>query len=484
MMKERFEIMRWIVTCSLSITFLTCLIHSTIFACSVVRNYVQPTNYDLVKEADAIILAEASKIIDGFDDEDGNHALVEFKILKTLKGDVGIDIFRTTALTHIGFLGRSKDDDFSEARPGAYAGMCTAMDYRPKHRYLLFLEKVTEDWIIMLTPWARVNEEVAGLDSPWAKAVQAYINISALNDYEKEKHELRKLLKRDADLVPGLAEDIIHYFSRASEQKSFNDNLFIYENSQSKIIKGKVLWVFANAKDERAMPLVHELLNTGEWKQYIPQVSTLIAATKDEKGFQILYDELPGMTHYIDRANAISAIIAIADEKDMEKMLILLRTINSRDKRKVAQWFIKHPSEEALDIMRTHVGCGYTSNRQSAFVLSAMGDADILEWAKEFMKSEDEYRWMAFYVVARSTLPESNDIAREVIHGDDTNGRTWLIQGYEDSSNPNKFNLLAEVIQTNPTDEEVKKWLKSVLKTLAYRDGENRAKELLELLEY
>ena len=56
-------------------------------ACSVVMGYIRPTNYELVREADAIVLANAVTFEKKGDIRDGkSFGIFKFKIVESIKG--------------------------------------------------------------------------------------------------------------------------------------------------------------------------------------------------------------------------------------------------------------------------------------------------------------------------------------------------------------------------------------------------------------
>ena len=106
-------------------------------ACSVVRHYIPPTNYELVKDSQAIVLAKAVGATPG-----RNRGLeqVRFLILRTIKGPLKPRThLQVMGFTHR-YFGRSPKGDFSRARPGAMRGSCTAYDYKVGAHYLLFMK--------------------------------------------------------------------------------------------------------------------------------------------------------------------------------------------------------------------------------------------------------------------------------------------------------------------------------------------------------
>ncbi len=166
-----------------------------LWACTVSSNYIQPSNYELVKKTEAVILAEPVV----FKRKKWDTGIFRFNVLQVLKGN-----FKNSFLIHSGsddFISGSKENDFSSVRSGISRGSCQADDYRIGHKYLLFLNKGKSGRRISGPLFTRINEEVVSRYSPWVIAVKHYIRISSLRNYEKEKIELKKLradaLKRD-----------------------------------------------------------------------------------------------------------------------------------------------------------------------------------------------------------------------------------------------------------------------------------------------
>ncbi len=213
--------MSWIVCCAAALVIIG---YYPTSACKVSADYLRPSNYELVKLADSIVVARASK----FDNKPGEIGTVTFQILEVLKGNFNglyLDING-----YDGFLGDSKSGDFSEPRPGALAGSCIAMDYRRGTLYLLFLKKSGEGdsatWAMLSEPFSRVNEEI-NLASPWLETVRQYVHIGNLRDYEKEKkalYELKSQVEKDnSEYSIALTQDIDSYFSTPSDLKSCED---------------------------------------------------------------------------------------------------------------------------------------------------------------------------------------------------------------------------------------------------------------------
>jgi hypothetical protein len=92
-----------------------------------------PSDYELVKSYDVIVLARS---------EDFANGKFLFRILKVLKGTYPNLRFQVEG--HDSFEGRTAEDDLTHVRRGALGGSCTAQDYRVGYNYVLFCDR-TDD---------------------------------------------------------------------------------------------------------------------------------------------------------------------------------------------------------------------------------------------------------------------------------------------------------------------------------------------------
>lgn len=460
----------------------------TVVACSVGRGFLLPTNYDLVQEVDAIVLAKSidrSERTDSCGSTAITERVIDFAILEVFKGDVTDK--KVTIDGYLGFQGRSEEGNFNGARPGAYSGSCIAMDYRLNYKYLLFLDEFKGEWRIGGAPFSRVNEEVDGMNSPWVKAVQTYIRIGSLNDYEEEKKALRGLLGTDsadskASEIPGLAEDIKRHFNTPSSHKSFEDNLELYVRAETAKEKSQVLWAYVHGEEEEARPLFQEMLKSDEWQKYVDEVSRYISVMKDKDSFNILmrkFFETKEWRH--GRWMMLVTIVELAESEDIPLMLDILRSANKEEVGILAPWFVKYPSIEATSIIRDMVNKEYKKKWKLAFKLAGFGDRDVLEWGKDVLSS-DKDRWMGCYIIALSPLPEADVYAKEIISQKDPKVLRYLVEGYEDSADPNKWDRLADIIQLRSEDKDLNYWLETTLSKMA-DNGQTKAHEYLKLLK-
>ncbi|MCP4351079.1 MAG: hypothetical protein GY795_36910 [Desulfobacterales bacterium] len=427
-------------------------------------------------------------------------------MLLVLKGS-----FRNNFLIHSGsdaFISGSREDDFSSVRSGVARGSCDADDYRIGRKYLLFLNRRKSGWSISGPPLTRINEEVVSRHSPWVTAVKHYIRISSLSGYEKEKIELKKLRasaaarkgssssKYPAVLVP----DIDAHFGIPSESKSFEDLMNLYKTASSDYERKKVLWAFANGRHQEAEPLFRSMVENGAWEDYIDPVCKYISAVKEAGNFSILasaffrykqecrsecpFGDRKCISYKCSRTDyqysVTNALTELADKKDEDIMLAVLKTADERETFILSKWFARNYSADAIRIIQDSLNKKYTEKRDVTLALARMGDNEVLKWAEERMKTEtDERRWLPYYVIAVSPLPEANLPARKIIHGDYQKGIIWLVQGYGKSyTGEHKWIFLKEISALKQKSEELKICIRRTLERMADR-GETTANKLL-----
>jgi hypothetical protein len=442
------------------------------FACSLQESYLRPSNYDLVKEADSIVLAEAVS----FNSKTG----FIFNILEVIKGD-----FTENFLIVDGgpdYLGRTDENDFSNVRRGAGTGACNAYDYRVAKKFLLFVNKTKSGWVVSGPPFSRINEEVDDVDSPWVVAVRHYVRISSLNNYEVEKNELNILKEyaekgEDTKKYPeGLIKDVEAYFNSPYPTKSYQDLITLY-NNPSKEERRKVLWALIESNHSETKVIIQNLLQSGEWEEYIFPVCKYLEQTKDRGYINTLgsaYLKLKGRSK---RWDIMWALIDLADEKDTDLMLAALKSANEEEASRIAVWFVRHPAMEATDIIKKLVDKKYHSRWELAFSLAGLGDEKVLWWGKKMINSSDKDRWMGYYIVAHSPLAEADKLAVNTIKKNKPKDLIPLIQGYKDSFNPYRYKRLHDIIDLKSEDTQVDYWLKIVLEEME-REGDNKAAEL------
>lgn len=446
---------------------------SSILACSYADGSLSTTRYDYIKETAVIVLAEPYK---------KSENLVDFHIREVLKGEFAGREYAAsevnTSCTVIRFpLNRETNLPplLAEKLPKAV----------PK--YLLFLERAKGNWRLSLGATEAMNLPIwDDQTSDTLIAVKHLIRVSNKNDYEAEKRELKQLARfanqgRQPQKYPKLlGEMIVGHLSTPTPNKTFKDLVEIFHKSESEVQRD-VLWAFAWGGHKEAAEFFENLIESPIPLNYIGPLSQYITTTRHEALLVRLGRNYPSLDSS-SRSPLMWALIKTADERHAGLMMAALRSANKEEAGRLAEWFVRFPNAEATEIVRLLVGGEYQENWELTFGLSGMGDSATISWAKEFMKTDDEKRWIAFYTIAHSPLVEADILARGVIEGSDTDGITSLIQGYKESHNPNKYDRLLDIIRLPKKDPKVEHWLKRTLQTMS-EDGDVRSSVLLSLVE-
>jgi hypothetical protein len=442
---------------------------SPVRACSVVEHAPDPTNYERVREAPVIVLAKSVAAERDADAERNPWgSTVRFEVEEVLKGD-----FRPTVLSlpgHLGFAGRGPEDDFSRARPGAYAGSCLAYDYRLQHHYLLFLEKSELDdrWTVAGPAFSRANEEVDVPDLPWLTTVRLYLRVAALGDYDKEKAALRELrAKAAAGTAPkafpkGLIGDVDLHFATPSVAKSPADLIDLYTRAESDAARRRALWGLA----ETAPPAARDLLRSLILKETRPERLTPLAMYFSKVAdHEILgplaqtWDRLPPDSW--SRQALLWAIVKAASPQDAPLMTGLLQKVSPSDSATtLAQWFTAPGIDPriALDVLHHRLDDTPGDFTRFQEALALLGDPDVVSWAEpriwKDLKTEDG--WKTARVLAFSPLPTADAAVRKVIESGGETRVQWLLQALTDpffaNVNPRRWDRLDDLLRTHSTD--------------------------------
>ncbi len=434
-------------------------------ACSVTPTFIAPTNVELVADAERIVVATV-KGAAGAEE-------VELEVTKVIKG-IGLaagDVIRVRGAL-IRYRGASKPGDFSRARPGAYAGSCTAWDYAVGKRYVMLLKQYGGGWDTMGVPFARVNEEAEPI---WLRAVEEYTRIAAL-DPAKRRPALDALVargkaKKASAADKAIAADVALHLVTPTPAKPFlelqrmlgktNDAgerariVLAIGVGGDPVAKGRMsVWVSAARQgnppiDERIL-----LEAIGAYFAKVPDAAALSNVAE-------LYVAM-GTRRKQDRWPLMNLLIDMADDHHKEVMTRALSGADDEEAGRIAPWFVRHPVPAALDDVRARTGKDYAQKWELALALAGMGDAKVVAWAKHRLAdAPDDDRWIALYVIARSPLKEADSIARNVIvkGGDDL---TSLIQGYGEAAHPRAAARLVEIGKRSLTGEQ-RKWLEQTL---------------------
>lgn len=137
-------------------------------ACSVSSDYIRPSNFELVQIAGAIVIASPDPQAG-----DGREEGLTFRVITAVKGAPPAR-FRLGMAT----LGRTTPSnlaDLSGSHPEGYQGPCNRTTFARGGSYLLFLDRAADGtWHQLGYAFSRVNEDFAGEDTVWMRAVRRY----------------------------------------------------------------------------------------------------------------------------------------------------------------------------------------------------------------------------------------------------------------------------------------------------------------------
>jgi hypothetical protein len=214
-------------------------------ACSSSRDYVAPSNFELVQMAEAvgIYVAEApppapapvaaagtdTQVIGGFGDP------VIFRLERTLAGAPPA----TLSLLLAGMIDpRPHDPDDADLpfRFANYGGGCSALTFERGARYLMILKRETDGhWYPVHYGGSRATEDYGSDASPWARTVRRYLALRALHPAAQTAALVAmRDSGRDRDgtpLLPVERADIVQHLRAPSQWKPTEWLLDRYERA-------------------------------------------------------------------------------------------------------------------------------------------------------------------------------------------------------------------------------------------------------------
>ncbi|HEY8147083.1 MAG TPA: hypothetical protein VIG06_30590 [Kofleriaceae bacterium] len=441
-------------------------------ACSVTATFIAPTNLELVAEADRIVVATA-KAAAGAEE-------VELEVAQVLKGS-GVaagDAIRVRGSV-MRYRGASKPGDFARARPGAYAGSCTAWDYAVGKSYVVLLDPYGGRWDTLGVPFARVNEEKEPI---WLKAVEEYVRIGGIADAVKRRAAIGALIargkkKKASAADRAIAADLAAHLVAPTPGKPFLDLQRMLNKANDPRERARIVIAIGVGGDPDARGRMGVWV--AEARKGNPEVDERILF----EAFGAYYDKVPdaaalreigelyvalGITRKQERWPLMNLLIDKAGDPHKEVMGRALAGADDEEAGRLAAWFVRHPVKDALIDIRARAGGDYGAKWELALSLAGMGDAKVVAWAKRMIAGgPDDHRWVALYALARSPRKDADSAARKVIKkgGEDL---TSLIQGYGEAHHTRADARLKEIGARALTAEQ-KQWLDRALAEQAER---------------
>ena len=471
----------------MSVLAITCLLLTAapVGAFSVGPGFFRLSNFELTRQADAIILAKATK-----SEKKGRRSYgpVHFTLVALLKGDYRDKSFVTHGTTGE-FHGRSRRGDFQSPRRGAFTGMGVAWDFRIGQHYLLFLRKRGDKWHTGSPALSRTQEEIDPDDSPWLAAVKLYIEIAAIKDYEKEKTALRQLAAKVAagtdpkKYPPGLADDIKRHFAKPSPQKSHKDLMVFWKSAKTDRERRKVLYAVAQAGHKESQPFVRGLIGDAKFGWPLLQY-----AVKFKDGQCVA----PIASHFFAgrylRTSVAQTVAKIAGKTHAKTMLRMLKACKSENEMWVVSfYFERYPSKEALAILTAAVGGEYDKKLRLTENLARMGDEDVVQYALQLRKSgQDRERTRALYLLGGSPSKTAAAVVWKLIAEGDDNTLQCLFNAHyrvDKHNHPMRWERLKAIVARGRKSPSLAKQMKKDLERGLESRTPQKAKALKELLD-
>jgi len=298
---------------------------------------------------------------------------------------------------------------------------------------------------VLGAPFSRVNEELLGSSDPWQLAVEQYVAIGEINDYELETRALNALKTDQSNgsnvEIEGLVSDIESWFSHPSPIKPVYANLEIFESSQEHSDRLNALWVLAKQANAEHRDIFDQLVGQMEWVDLAGAIAFYFAKIADPTYLDQFVHYYPA---FLDRDSVMSAILELANDGDRELLVLLLPLAEGHNFRNLARWFVQHPFPAATNQLRERVNGYYRENWHPAFELASLGDKGVLVWAIQEHQNGHE-KWKADYIFATSTLAEADAYVMEILNGNDRARIMHLLEAQYHAGNPNMSIVLRVV---------------------------------------
>ncbi|WP_229953552.1 hypothetical protein [Parasphingorhabdus litoris] len=162
---------------------------SPVYACSVVRGYKVPTNLELAKTADVIVIAKVVGKKVGENQFDGSVIARPYALLKGSALPKEIEIPGAWLETDLDQRAKRSDPrELREPNPDAMIGGCVRYIFAKGMKLVLFLKDTNQgSFELYRSPFSRDAEDVSGENSLWVKAIKEYIVIGELPKREQKK---------------------------------------------------------------------------------------------------------------------------------------------------------------------------------------------------------------------------------------------------------------------------------------------------------
>jgi len=460
-------------------------------ACSWDPSFLPASNYDLVRQADAIVLARA------VDTGSGDIAMVPFKILK---GQVDVHAVKVEGVISKELL--KETEDFSSG----HHSVCESDEYQLESTYVVLLSKKKRGWVAEDSLFGRPVEFVNSEDSNWVRAVKEYISIAAMDNPVREKAELKKRLvaaqsNKSDHYEKILVKDIQTHFDTPYPSKTFPELLAIYNKVKSKEWeKFNVFFAMAEGNSSAAekffIRLVDDmklLRNPASYKKELAQdaISIYLINTHNSKMLGDLIDRYETIGKRYERG--FPFLEKAIDLVPSSKYEFMLRQMNGylifgnaayREEQAswISDWFIGRPTNRVVQAIDVAIKSDYADHEQLAMALAKLADRGVFNWAKVNILSVGKNRDIAYEVIGAFPGSESLSIIRRTVEVGAAADIINVIEGCSHRTALNDcMNFFDKIAEKYVDNNEVKAELRNTLE-VAYRQGRLADTHLLQRL--
>jgi hypothetical protein len=153
-------------------------------ACSVAPGYHIPTNFELVEDADLILLGTVTDR--DFAPDSTDEQMIAVEPVAALKGATpGAPIALPAMIATDADVQLSNPYELRDAHPQSLAGACVRYLFPRGSRVLFFLDRHDGAWQPAGGPFSRWAEDVLTDDAPWLQAVRFYVEVAGLPEEDR-----------------------------------------------------------------------------------------------------------------------------------------------------------------------------------------------------------------------------------------------------------------------------------------------------------
>jgi hypothetical protein len=187
-------------------------------ACSVRGDYRVPANYNLIRDADLVVLARVasgpSAEVLAVSRDSLNHQSVVLEPIRVIKGvlpAVGLKVKGYVSSGGTPF--RPHPTPLHRPHPSSLNGACIRQEYAVGALLVAVFRRTDHGWEQEGSPFARSVEDVEGLHGAWVRLAETYAQIALLNTVEERETALRREVQRllalqDDSAAPAIAADL------------------------------------------------------------------------------------------------------------------------------------------------------------------------------------------------------------------------------------------------------------------------------------